>query len=83
MKTIRTVRRVVEAENDNFSVSPKYRVGDYMEVYCGQWEGHNFTVADVRFNYDWGGFEYLKGDCLSAWYREDAVVLVYRKKEVA
>lgn len=75
MKTIRTVKRVVERDNDVLTLKPQMAVGDYVEIYCGLYEGHNFTVRDVRFNYDWGGYEYLRGDSFGGWYRENFLVL--------
>jgi len=81
VKTIRTVRRVIERDNDALAVQPRYRIGDYMEIYCGLYEGHNFTIRDVRFNYDRHGFEYLRGDSFGGWYPENFLVL--RKKRAA
>jgi hypothetical protein len=75
VNTIRTVQRAVERENDVLSVQPKSGVGDYVEIYCGLYEGHNFTVRDVRFNYDRGGFEYLRRNSFGGWYPENFLVL--------
>lgn len=76
MKTIRTVRQVVERDED-IAQEPEYAVGDYMEVYSGDFEGHNFWIKDVRFNYDSGCFEYLYWDLLfGGWYAAGQLTLV-------
>lgn len=73
MKTIETVRQVVERE-ETLDVHPKYKVGQYMEVYCGQYEGHNFYIEDIRYNHDIRKFEYLYGGFMGGWYLENCVV---------
>lgn len=54
---------------------PKYKVGDYMKVYCGQYEGHHFYIKEVRFNKKTDSYEYLyDGILMGGWYHENAIV---------
>jgi hypothetical protein len=73
MKCIRTEHRVVEVERE-ISAKPKYKIGDYLEVYCGHLEGHEFVVKDVRYNLDRQCFEYKYNWPLEAeWYSEQVL----------
>lgn len=78
MKTIRTIRQVVERD-EHVAQRPEFQVGDYVEVYSGQNEGHHFWIKDLRFNHDAKCFEYLYGGFLGGWHREGNIVLVERK----
>ena len=76
MKTVRTVMKVIERD-EVVKRAPKFNIGDYMLVYYGQWEGHNFSIKEVRFNHDRESFEYLyDGLVMGGWMSEDQVVLV-------
>ncbi|MDI6027032.1 hypothetical protein QBK99_12610 [Corticibacterium sp. UT-5YL-CI-8] len=80
MKTVRTVTQTVEA-NETIRQEPKFKVGDYMEIYCGWNEGHCFRIEDMRFNHDHRTFEYLYGNVImGGWHAENALV---RRKEAA
>lgn len=78
MKTIRTIRQVVERD-ERVAQRPEFQVGDYVEVYSGQNEGHHFWIKDVRFNHDVNCFEYLYGGFLGGWHRESNIILIERK----
>lgn len=58
MKTIELVTRLVERE-ETIDVEPKYAVGDLVEIYSGNHEGHCFSIKDVRYNRNMNRFEYL------------------------
>jgi hypothetical protein len=58
VNTIRTERRVVE-ERRFIQDVPKFKKGDYVEVYSGRMEGHEFVIADVRYNYDRQDYEFF------------------------
>lgn len=73
MKAIRTIREERETPYTG-SAKPKYKVGDYMRVYCGSYEGHCFSIKDVRYNHDRSTFEYLYGGFMGGWYAEGAIV---------
>jgi len=54
---------------------PKYELKQYMQVYCGPYEGHNFYVKDIRYNMDSRKWEYLyDGILMGGWYAENMVV---------
>lgn len=77
VKTIQTVRSRVEGEA-NLREMPEFKVGDWVEVYYGQYEGHNFVIKDVRWDYDHPeGYQYLRGDFVDggAWYHENQLIL--------
>lgn len=75
MKTIRTVTQVVE-RNEQIGVTPKFNKQDYVEIYSGTYEGHCFTIADIRYNYDTERFEYLyySYGIMGGWIPENNVV---------
>lgn len=50
---------------------PLFKIGDYVEVYNGRYEGHNFTVKKLRWNINRGEFEYEYWD---TWYGESSIV---------
>lgn len=83
MKTIRTVRQVIERE-EAIDRQPQFGFGDYVEVYYGRYEGHNFWIKDIRYNHDRNCYEYLyrigfAGD----WLGENQIVIVERRTEAA
>lgn len=78
MKTVRTVTKIVERDEE-VRHAPKFSIGDYMEVYYGQYEGHNFWIKDIRFNHDRGCFQYLYGGgVMGGWMAEDQIIRVKR-----
>lgn len=80
MKTVRTIRQVVERDEE-LKQQPKYAVGDVMEVYSGSYEGHTFWIKDIRYNHDRQCFEYLYSDFLmGGWYTDGQLTLLERKK---
>lgn len=83
MKTVRTVRQVVQ-KNENLRCRPLYGLGDYMQVYYGEYENHHFWIKDVRYNHDRQTFEYLYGGgIMGGWMAEDQVVLIEKQKAAA
>ncbi len=56
--------------------APKYKVGDYLTVYCGRYEGHCFTVKAVRWadadQWQPEGWEYDCGHMIG-WRRENTI----------
>jgi len=80
MKTIRTVRKIVE-RNERLTKIPKYNKKDYVEIYCGYNEGHCFVINDIRFNHDTGMFEYLYSNLLlGGWIAENCLTGIKVKK---
>lgn len=78
MKTVRTVTSVVECDED-VRQKPEFAVGDYMEVYCGEYQGHHFWIKDIRYNHDSARFEYLYGGMLmGGWYPANRLELLKR-----
>lgn len=77
MKSVRTVHELREGTY-NGKEKPKYKVGDYMRVYCGSFEGHNFWIKDVRYNYDRNKFEYLYNGY--GWHAEGTIVTAGSRK---
>ena len=74
MKAVRTVTEWREEEYRG-AAKPKHKVGDYMRVYCGSYEGHCFCIKDVRYNHDLGKFQYLYGSVMmGGWYAEGSIV---------
>lgn len=74
MKTVRTVRMVVE-KNERLKRTPRFGKGDYLEIYSGYREGHCFYVKDMRFNHDTDSFEYLyDGMLIGDWVPEKCLV---------
>lgn len=74
MKAIRTVNEIRETEYKG-SEKPKYKLNQYMEVYCGSYEGHSFYIKDIRYNHDINKFEYLyDGTLMGGWYSENRIV---------
>lgn len=57
VRTVRTIKTIVEEYRD--SAKPRWKIGDYVKVYCGGHQDHRFVVKDVRFNADTDQFEYL------------------------
>lgn len=43
MKTIRTVKRTIEAEEE-LRVVPAFNPGDRVHICYGEYEGHNITI---------------------------------------
>lgn len=73
MKAIRTVsvQKVTEYTGRE---KPKYKVGDYLKVYCGTYQDHCFYVKEVRYNHDHNKFEYLyDSGIMGGWYLEGSV----------
>lgn len=59
----------------------KYKVGDYLRVYCGAYEDHCFSVKEVRVNAETGVHEYLYSSFLmGGWYPESHVVPASSRK---
>lgn len=59
MKAVRTVHTIKTAEEEySGKGNPRWKVGDYVKVYCGSNQDHCFTVKDIRFNADTDQFEY-------------------------
>lgn len=82
MKTVRTVTRVVE-KTETIRHRPRFGLGDYMQVYYGEYENHNFWIKDIRYNHDRGCFQYLYGGgIMGGWMAEDQIVLI-EKAQVA
>lgn len=74
MKAIRTISEIKETEYKG-SEKPKYKLNQYMEVYNGPYEGHNFWIKDIRFNYDINKFEYLyDAPLMGGWYAENCII---------
>jgi len=79
MKTVRTIRQVVERDED-VARRPELLLDDYVEVYSGQNEGHRFWIKDIRFNHDLDRFEYLYANPLmGGWHGENNIVLLERR----
>lgn len=78
MKTIRTIRQVVERD-EYVSEAPQFKIGDCVEIYSGTFEGHCFWIKDVRYNHDLERFEYLYGGVMGGWYGEKNITIVKRK----
>ena len=58
---------------------PKYKIGDYMRVYCGSYQDHCFYVKAVREGAR--GFEYLyDGILMGGWYPETHIVPASSRK---
>lgn len=76
MKTVRTVRQVIE-KDEELDQKPKYKIRQYMEVYAGQLEGHQFWIKEIRFNHDYTKYEYLHlAGLYGVWHFEDMIVPV-------
>jgi D-arabinose 1-dehydrogenase-like Zn-dependent alcohol dehydrogenase len=60
------------------SDKPKHKIGDYMRVYCGSYEGHCFYIKDVRYNSERKKYEYLYG--MAGWYAENCIVPASSRK---
>lgn len=74
MKTVRTVR-TVQVREETINRKPEFKIGDYCQVYAGSDEGWCFTVKDVRYNHDYGKFEYQGAFGLySDWKSENMMV---------
>lgn len=74
VKTVRTVTQVVERD-ETVKAQPEFKIGDYLEVYSGPDEGHNFWVKDVRWNHDRKTFEYLYDGVLMGGWKPEANVV--------
>jgi hypothetical protein len=80
MKAVRT-RTETREEKYTGAEKPKHKIGDYMRVYCGSYEGHCFYIKDVRYNYDARKFEYLyDGTLMGGWYQEGTIVSAGSRK---
>lgn len=79
VKTIRTVMKRVEQEEEVHQ-APKFGIGDYVEVYSGDREGHNFWIKDIRYDHDHQTYEYFYGSFMSSWHVERQLVLVEKAK---
>jgi len=81
MRTVRTVRKVVEVDEE-LRQKPKFSVGDYLRIYSGSYENHSFWVKEggIRYNHDIDRFEYLYGVgvVMGGWERETNLELVRR-----
>jgi hypothetical protein len=75
MKTIRTVRRTIEAEED-LRVAPAFSPGDRVHICYGEYEGHVITIRDTRYNHDYGRFEYTYDVVFRSWLPEDMLRLI-------
>jgi len=83
VKTVVTITRVVERDEE-VAATPKYGVGDYMEIYYGSYQNHHFWIRDVRYNHDKGCFQYLYGaGVMGGWMNEDQIVLLEKAKVAA
>ncbi|MCE6958297.1 hypothetical protein LAZ40_04405 [Cereibacter sphaeroides] len=79
MTTVRTVViRRVDVREEIIATEPLFRPGDWVEIYCGEFEGHEFVISDYRWNHDRGQVEYLYRFVGDYWYPE--VNLVLRKR---
>lgn len=57
--------------------TPKWRRGHYVQVYYGEYEGHEFMVTDIRYNDKTNVFEYLYNWPLGArWYPQNHLIYV-------
>lgn len=55
--------------------SPRFRIGDWVKVYCGTYEGHEFLVKGNR--YENGEWEFLYDWPLQkVWYRANQLTLL-------
>lgn len=55
--------------------SPRFRIGDWVKVYCGTHEGHEFMVKANR--YQNGEWEFLYAWPLGeVWYRANQLTLL-------
>lgn len=80
-KTIRTPRARVEAI-EKVQGKPEFEIGNYMEIYSGPYEGHNFYIADIRYNWDNSQFEYLYDNVLmGGWYGPNQLQCISKRKE--
>lgn len=79
MKAVRTVTKTQE-EDYRGSAKPKHKIGDYMRVYCGSREGHCFYIKDIRYNHDFGKFQYLYGGLMGGWHAEGSIVSAASRK---
>lgn len=60
---------------------PKFKVGDLVEIYSGDREGHGFWVKGIRFNQVIGQFEYCYGvPLLGGWHPEKNLTLLAEKR---
>lgn len=76
--TVRTVTSIV-TKTEPVAEKPEFGVKDYVQVYCGQYEGHCFWIKEVRWNHDIQKFEYLYGGMLmGGWYTGGCLVLLKR-----
>lgn len=74
MKVIRTVRTLIEEDVSLPHLKPKLALGDWVEIYCGHNEGHQFRIADLRYNGDLIRFEYLYDHPLmGGWHGENCL----------
>jgi hypothetical protein len=77
---MKAVYRVTELREGTYAGTekPAHKVGDYMRVYCGRDEGHNFYIKDVRYNNVIRQFEYLYEG--HDWYGEKSLVCAGSRK---
>lgn len=76
MRSIDTIRTVTRIEHAKVPLArlgkrPKFKKGDYVEVYAGRQEGHSFWISDIRYSYDRGEFEYYRNNVMfEMWHSE-------------
>lgn len=69
--TVRTVSRLAGGREE-IDRAPEFKVGDYVEILPS---GMNFTIAGLRFNHDYGRYEYLSEMMADAgWHLESILV---------
>ena len=57
---------------------PEYKIGDYVRVYCGSYEGHCFYVKGIRYDEARQKNEYLYDPY--GWYAEGTIVPASSRK---
>lgn len=72
-KTVRTVKRRI-SDVEELNISPKFSIGQWVEIYHGMYEGHEFTIRDIRYNHDRQRFEYLYEFVGDHWYGEGQLI---------
>ncbi|HET9285769.1 MAG TPA: hypothetical protein VFR24_27780 [Candidatus Angelobacter sp.] len=81
MKEIKTVTKTQTTEYVG-KEKPKWKIGDYMRVYCGSYQDHHFYIKDIRYNADVHKFEYLYDGCLmGGWYQEGTIVPAFSRQD--
>ena len=72
-RSVQTVRRVEESTYTG-NAEPKFKMNQYVRVYCGTKQDHCFRIADIRYNHDIRQFEYLYGGAFGCWQSQDSLV---------